>query len=154
MIQPHQGVQVTVNQQDAIPEDVGPLAAKVLEYERVFKRLAATAKRPGFTQADWGPLAELVAVDEFQRVGMWRDVMDWPEYLEMLTEFTKANDFESSGHRIAEASGRVYFDRQERHIKGDTVHVVNVLSVYEFNGQGKICHLDVYIQGQPASEGR
>jgi limonene-1,2-epoxide hydrolase len=143
-----------VNLQDGISKDVGPLGAKVLEYERVFKRVAATAKRPGFSQADWGALSELVAVEEFERVGMWRDVMGWDEYVEMLTEFTKANDFESGGHRIAEAGGRVYFDREERHIKGDTVRVVNVLSVYEFNEQGKIRHLDVYIQGQPASEGR
>ena len=51
-----------VNQQDVIAGDVGPLAAKVLEYEKVFRRVAATAKKPGFSQADWSPLAELVAV--------------------------------------------------------------------------------------------
>ena len=148
------GVLVIVNQQEALAKDVGQLAAKVLEYERVFKRVAATGKRPGFSKADWAPLAELVAVDEFERVGMWREVMGWQEYVEMLTVFTKANDFESSGHRIAEAGGRVYFDREERHVKGDTAHTVNVLSIYEFNEQGRICHLDVYIQGRPASEGR
>jgi limonene-1,2-epoxide hydrolase len=143
-----------VNQQDVVAGDVGPLAAKVLEYERVFRRVAATAKKPGFSQADWSPLAELVAVDEFERVGMWRDVMGWAEYIDMLTEFAKANDFDASGHRIAEAGGRVYFEREERHIKGETVHAVNVLSVYEFNDKGEIRHLDVYIQGQPAREGR
>jgi limonene-1,2-epoxide hydrolase len=143
-----------VNPEDAIVGDVGPLGVKVLEYERVFRRVAATAKKPGFSQADWSPLAELVAVDEFERVGMWRDVMGWAEYIDMLTEFAKANDFDASGHRIAEAGGRVYFEREERHIKGDAVLAVNVLSVYEFNDQGKIRHLDVYIQGQPAPEGR
>jgi limonene-1,2-epoxide hydrolase len=140
--------------ENAIGKDVGPLVAKVLEYESIFKRVAATAKRPGFSQADWAPLAELIAVDEFERVGIWRDTMSWNEYADMLTEFTKANDFETSRQRLAEAGGRVYFDKEERHIKGDNVIVVNSMSVYEFNEDGKIRHLDVYIQGLPANEAR
>ena len=140
--------------EDVISKDVGGLTAKVQEYERVLKQVAATAQKPGFGRADWAPLAELVAVDEFERVGIWRNTMKWPEYVDMLTEFTKANAFESSGQRIAEAGGRVFFDREERHIEGDTVHVVNAMSVYEFDAGGKVRHLDVYIQGQPGPKAR
>jgi hypothetical protein len=135
---------------------IGPesLAAKVLEYERVFKRVAASASSPEFGRVSWAPLAELVAVDRFERVGIWRESMSWDEYTEMLTKFTKANAFESSRQRIAEAGRRVFFDREERHFDGDRVHVVNAMSVYEFDDDGKICHLDVYIQGEPGREAR
>ena len=98
--------------------------------------------------------ASLVAVDKFERIGIWRDAMNWHDYTAMLTEFAMANAFESGKKRIAEAGDRVYFDREERHIKGDDVNVVNAMSVYEFDDDGKIRHLDVYIQGQPAIEAR
>ena len=41
----------------------------MLEYGLVTKRLVDEAKKPGFSVESWAPLAELVATDEFERVG-------------------------------------------------------------------------------------
>ena len=46
-------------------DEHGPLARKVLEYQDVMKQLVPTVK----ASEDWAPLASLVAVDEFERIG-------------------------------------------------------------------------------------
>ena len=47
----------------------------VLEYALTTKRLVDTAKQPGFTAASWAPLAELVDVDGFERIGNFKEVI-------------------------------------------------------------------------------
>jgi hypothetical protein len=42
----------------------------------------------------------------------------------------------------------VYYEVEERHLKGDQLTVVNSMSVFEFDAAGRIRHLDVYLQGQ------
>jgi hypothetical protein len=126
--------------------DHGPLARKVLEFEKTIKRLVTAAKQPGFTSADWAPLAELVAVDEFERVGPWREVMSWQEYTDFLTRWASSTEFETTLRRISELPGLVFLELEERNAKADGVTVVNSLSVYEFDDAGKIRHLDIYLQ--------
>ena len=47
---------------------------------------------------DWAPLAELVAVDDFERVGTFLEVQNWSQYTEMLTRWASATDsFETIG---------------------------------------------------------
>jgi hypothetical protein len=46
------------------------LSRKVLEYSLIMKRLV-DQKHPDFSESSWAPLAELVAVEEFERVGQW-----------------------------------------------------------------------------------
>ena len=50
-------------------------AQRVLDFEATVKRLVKAAKDPGFTAADWAPLATLVATGEFERIGTWMEVM-------------------------------------------------------------------------------
>ena len=121
----------------------GPLTRKVLEFTQTMKKLVPTIKAP----ADWAPLAELVAVDEFERVGCFLEVHNWQQYTEMLTKWASATDsFETAVRRISELQPLVYFEVEERHYRGGNVHVVNSLTVFEFNEDGKICHLNVYLQ--------
>ena len=97
--------------------------------------------------ADWAPLAEFVAVDEFERVGTFCEVQNWQQYTEMLTQWASATDsFETTVRRISESRGLVYFEVEERHFRGGDVNVVNSMTVFEFNEDGKIRHLDVYLQ--------
>ena len=42
----------------------------------------------------------------------------------------------------------MFFEIEEHHIKDGGVTIVNSMNVYEFNDDGKIRHLDVYLQGQ------
>lgn len=120
-----------------------PLTRTILDYEGTIRRLVPTIKGP----ADWAPLAEFVAVDEFERVGTFLEVQTWQQYTDMLTQWASATDsFETTVRRVSELGGLVYFEIEERHFRGGHVHVVNSMTVFEFDESGKICHLDVYLQ--------
>jgi hypothetical protein len=122
--------------------EIGPLTTKVLEYDQTVKRLVSSSK----AASDWAPLAKFVAVDEFERVGTFLEVQSWQQYTEMLSRWASATDsFESTVRRISELGDLVFFEIEERHIRGD-VNVVNSMTVFEFNEDGKIRHLDVYLQ--------
>jgi hypothetical protein len=124
-------------------ENAGPLTRKVLDYEQAMKRLVPTIEAP----ADWAPLAEFVAVDTFERVGTFLEVQNWQQYTEMLTHWASATEtFETTVRRISELPGLVYFEIEERHFRGGDVHVVNSMTAFEFDEDGKIRHLDVYLQ--------
>ncbi|MBL7625813.1 hypothetical protein I7412_01180, partial [Frankia sp. CN6] len=115
------------------------LAAKVVAYDATVRRVVAAAKDPGFTLAGWDPLAEFVAVDEFERVGTWLEVSNWQEYTEFLTKWASSSVFDTTLLRISELPGLVYYEVEERHRRQDgTLDVVRSLSVFVFNEDGKI----------------
>lgn len=119
---------------------------KVLELALLMKRLVDEAKRPGFSQASWAPLAELVAVGEFERVGNFLEVMRWPDYVAFLTKWATSSEWECSFKRITEKDRVVFLELEERSRVGEQRSVVNSVSVYEFNHAGKLRHLDIYLQ--------
>jgi hypothetical protein len=121
----------------------GPLTRTILDYTGTIRRLEPTIKGP----ADWAPLAEFVAIDDFERVGTFLEVQTWQQYTGMLTQWASATDsFETTVRRVSELDGLVYFEIEERHFQGGRVHVVNSMTVFEFDEGGKIRHLDVYLQ--------
>ena len=121
----------------------GPLTRTILDYEATIRRLVPTIKGPD----DWASLTEFVAVDEFERVGTFLEVQTWQQYTDMLTQWASATDsFETTVRRVSELDGLVYFEIEERHFRGGQVHVVNSMTVFEFDEDGKIRHLDVYLQ--------
>jgi hypothetical protein len=121
----------------------GPLTRRVLDYTAAIQRLVPDIEAPG----DWDPLAEFVAEDEFERVGTFLEVQNWHQYTAMLTQWASATEsFETTVRRISELPGVVYFEIEERHFRGGKVHVVNSMTVFSFDEDGRICHLDVYLQ--------
>jgi hypothetical protein len=121
----------------------GPLTRTVLDYTEAMKRLVPTVR----AAKDWEPLAEFVATDKFERVGVFREVQDWKQYTEMLTRWASGIDsFETSLLRLSELSDLVYYEVEERHHVGGDVRVVNSLTVFQFDPGAKIRHLDVYLQ--------
>jgi hypothetical protein len=110
------------------------------------ERIVKKAKQPGFTVSDWAPLTELVAVEEFERVGCFLEVMNWQEYTEMLTKWATSTTFEKILRRVTEVPELVFLELQERNTTDGNLTVVNSLTIYEFNKAGKLCHLDVYLQ--------
>ncbi len=120
-----------------------PLTRTILDYEGTIRRLVPTIKSP----ADWAPLAEFVAVDEFERVGTFLEVQTWQQYTDMLTQWASATEsFETTVRRVSELDRLAYFEIEERHFRGGHAHVVNSMTVFEFDEGGKIRHLDVYLQ--------
>jgi hypothetical protein len=121
----------------------GPLTRTVLDYVRTMEELVPTAKTP----ADWAPLAEFVAVDEFERVGTFLEVQNWEQYVDLLSKWGSFTaSFETTVRRISELPSVVYYEVQERHVRGDDVSFVNSMTVFAFDDAGKIRHLDVYLQ--------
>lgn len=124
-------------------------ARTVLQYCAVTKQLVDEAKKPGFSVDSWGPLAELVAVGEFERVGAFKEVMKWPDYVEFLTGWATSSGWECSFKRITEADGCVFLELEERSEVGEYSSVVNSISVYEFTDDGRIRRIDLYLQMAP-----
>jgi hypothetical protein len=122
------------------------LARKVLDYVLIMKRIIGSARDPGFSEASWAPLAELVAVDTFQRVGSFKEVVTWPEYVGMLTRWAPTAQWDGSFKRITEADGVVLLELEERLAHGS----INSVTVYEFDEAGKVRHLDIYLQMAPS----
>lgn len=130
---------------DVIDDHVGRTRT-VLEYGRVTKGLVDEAKKPGFSVESWAPLAELVATEEFERVGAFKEVMDWPAYIDFLTNWATSSEWECSLRRVTETPDAVFLELEERSRIGEFANVVNSLSVYEFTDAGKIRHIDLYLQ--------
>lgn len=118
----------------------------VLEYSQITKQLVDSAKQPGFTVESWAPLADLIAVDEFVRIGPFKEVMNWAEYTEFLTNWAKSSDWDCSFQRITETPDLVFLELEERSRVGDFTSVVNTVSVYEFDSQNKVRRIAVYLQ--------
>ena len=123
--------------------ELGPLTQKVMQYQEVIKQLVPTAR----TVQDWAPLAEFASVDQFRRVGTFLEVHNWQQYTEMLSRWAGSIDtFETTVKRISELPGLVYFEIEERHVRNQQAHIVNSMTVFEFDAHAKIRHLTVYLQ--------
>ena len=129
--------------------DYSGLSRRVLEYSLIMKQMVDAAKKPGFSEQSWAPLAALVAVDEFERVGNFLEVMSWPEYVVFLTRWAKGSEWECSFKRVSQSDSVVFLELEERSRVGEHVSVVNSSTIYEFNAAGKLRHLDIYLQMKP-----
>lgn len=125
---------------------IGPLARRVFAYEEVIRHLVSMPEVPD----DWSPLAEFVATDDFQRVGTFAEIQNWQQYTEMLTSWARGTaKFESTILRISEQDNLVFFEIEERHFRNNETSAVNSMTVFEFDGQGRIRRLCVYLQQPP-----
>ena len=122
------------------------LSDTVLDYSRLMKRLVDEAKQPGFTAESWAPLAELIDTANFVRVGNFKEVMNWDEYVAFLTDWATSSEWESEFKRVTEVGDVVFLELEERSRIGDFSNSVNSVSVYEFDDAGKITRIDVYLQ--------
>lgn len=118
----------------------------VLEYSQFMKRMVNAAKQSGFTAEAWQGLERLVDTEKFQRIGNFKEVMDWHQYTEFLTAWAASSEWDCSFKRITEHGNVVFLELEERSKTGPHESVVNSLSVYEFDDSGKIHHIDVYLQ--------
>ena len=122
------------------------LARTVLDYSALMKRMVDEAKEPGFTVDSWGPLAELIDTEDFVRVGNFKEVMNWQDYIGFLTGWASSSEWDCSFKRVTQAGNVVFLELEERSQIGQFSNSVNSVSVYEFNDAGKITRIDVYLQ--------
>ncbi len=129
---------------DAIGATAG-LSRTVLAYCAAMRDLVARSKEPGFSAERLDELAAFVDVDDFERVGPFKDVMTWPDYAAFLASWMPTADWDCSMRRITETGNLVFLELEER-LGGDTRSAVNSASIYEFDDAGRLLHLDVYLQ--------
>ena len=121
-------------------------ARTVLRYAIITKEIVDSAKATGFSVESWNPLGELIATDEFVRVGNFKEVMGWDDYAAFLTNWAPNAEWDCTFKRLTENGDVVFLELEERSSVGDFHSVVNSLSVYEFNPDGKVHRIDVYLQ--------
>jgi hypothetical protein len=126
------------------------LVSLVMDYVSITQRLFHEAKKPGFSEADWAPLAAMVNVTEFKWVSPGYEELSWPEYLAYLTEWAKTVSWESTLHRVHQSQNSVYLEQEERCAFSDTVDIVGLIAVYDFNEAKKIQRLAIYLQHKPS----
>jgi hypothetical protein len=125
------------------------LSRKVLQYSEQFLQLINNMKQPGFSEADWAPLEELVDVENFERAGLFEaersELSNWQQYKQLLTQYGGKTSWEGTLRRITEVPGLVFLELEERNIRDGVTTVHNTVTIYKFNGAGKLCNLDVYV---------
>lgn len=125
------------------------LSSKVIQYSEAFSALVEKAKQGQLTDADWGPIEQLVDVDGFERLGVFLDpqaeVLDWRTYRDYVSRYSANTTWEGTLRNITETPGRVILELEERNGRGGVVDVSNTVTIYEFNDAGKLRHLDVYV---------
>jgi len=119
---------------------------KVLQYSLLMGDMVSQVKLPGFSASRWDVFSDLVTTSKFTRVGNFKETMNWQSYTEFLTRWAMSSEWSCSFKRISEYNGVVFLELEERSRTGDSTSVVNSLTVYEFDNDDRIIHLDVYLQ--------
>jgi hypothetical protein len=129
--------------------DYTGLSRKVLQYSENFLRIVNRIKHPGFSQADWAPLEELVDVRNFQRVGVFltntEEVSNWAQYKQLIAQYGGATAWEGTLRRITEVPGLVFMELEERNTRDGVTDVSNTVTIYEFNQADELRKLHVYV---------
>lgn len=131
---------------DAIIGGYSGLSRRVLDYTRTMKELVVASKQPGFDPAAWDAIAACIDTDVFERVGNFKEVMNWPTYRAFLEGWARGSDWDCSFKRVTEQGNLVLLELEERSSIGGVSNTVNSVSVYEFDAAGQIRHLDIYLQ--------
>jgi hypothetical protein len=96
------------------------LSRKVLQYSESFLRIVDKIKRPGFAEADWAQLEELVDVKSFRRQGVFltdrAEISNWQQYKQLIAQYGGMTSWEGTLRRITEVPGLVFLELEERNI--------------------------------------
>jgi hypothetical protein len=123
----------------------GKLARIVARFTELVDELVG-AKAKGLTLDDLKPLQALIAVDQFKRVGIRREVMNWPEYARYMIAWAGSTGFESRVLRVTETGRLVFLELAERLTRPGQVIEKNTMMVYEFDETDRIREMLVYHQ--------
>jgi hypothetical protein len=125
------------------------LSRKVLQYCDRFRTLVGRIKQPGFSEADWAPVEELVDVDRFRRQGVFlsprAEISNWQQYKKLIGEYGGMTAWEGTLRRITEVPGLVFLELEERNSRAGVTDVSNTVTIYEFDEAQKLIRLDVYV---------
>src|ERR1700722_19180077 len=97
------------------------LSRAVLQYSEQFLQIVNKMKQPGFSEADWAPLEDLVDVANFRRVGVFLtervEVSNWQEYKQFITQYGGKTSWEGTLRGITGVPGLVFLELEERNMR-------------------------------------
>jgi hypothetical protein len=123
----------------------GPYSRLALKYSFVMRDLVVKCKEPGFTAADWAPLAELVETQEFERIGNFREQVTWDQYNDLLTMWGKSTKWDFVVRRVTEGDRYAIVELEEYATYPARRDTYSSVSTYEFNTANKLRHLEIYL---------
>lgn len=128
------------------------LSRKAIDYGLFQKRIMDRARGKGedYSPDEWFGLRDLVT-DDFRRVGNFKEVMDCDQMIGFLQAWSPTSDWEGSFKRITENDNVVVLELEERVNHSGEWSAVNSVSVFEFDAEGKVRYLDVYLQATPGA---
>jgi hypothetical protein len=133
--------------EDAARAGAGRLARKAIAYSDCVARTVAAAKQAGGGADIWAELEAMIDVPNFVRYGAFREVTGWAEYRELLTGWATTTSFWYNFRRLSETGDMAFWEVEEHNTpEGGEESVVNSMSAFQFNAEGKICRLDIYLQ--------
>lgn len=128
------------------------LSRKAIDYGLFQKRIMdrARGKGEGYSPDEWLGLKDFVT-DDFERVGNFKETMTLDQMVGFLQAWSPTSDWEGSFKRVTESDNVVVLELEERVNHSGEWSAVNSVSIYEFNDEGKLRHLDVYLQATPGA---
>lgn len=126
-----------------------------LDYSDALLELVNAAKQPGFDPIPyWSKIESHFDLPNFLRYGAFREITGWAEYKGLLAQWAATTDFWYNFRRVTEAGDRTIWEIEEHNtpIGGDE-NVCHSLTVAQFNPDGKIARLDVYLQSEAMAAG-
>ncbi len=117
----------------------------VRRWADIYEQVCKDAQTRRITAADFAPLAELVA-DDFTRIGIYKDVADWPACLEKYLQFSGTSLWSGRLRYINTVDNYVFQELEETITRPQGENVIYTMSVYEFDERDKVRALRVYMQ--------
>ena len=134
--------------EEAIARESDPLSSLVLDYTLNIRNLVQAFKIG--KDAGEERLRQLRAddTDVFERVGTFQERVDRDQYCDLLRGWAIDYNWDCRVRRISQQPGYVFLEPTEfgEHAATSTMDEVCSLSIYEFDENDKIAHLDVYLQ--------
>lgn len=118
----------------------------VRRWADIYAAVCERSQQRKITAADFDPIAELVAVDKFVRVGIYMDEADWPLCLQKYLQFAGTSLWTGKLRWINTVGNFVFQELEETITRPQGVNVIYTMSVYEFDENDKVIALRVYKQ--------
>jgi len=118
----------------------------VRHWADIYEGICRRSKHAKITAADFDPIAELVAIRDFHRIGVFKDEADWPLCLEKYVQFAGTSLWSGRLRYIHTVGNIVFQELEETITRPQGENVIYTMSVFEFNDADKVRALRVYMQ--------
>jgi hypothetical protein len=149
---PKKGINMNNTLEKALKLAKGPYSELALRYSFLMRDLVEKCKQPGFTPADWAPLARMVATQEFERIGNFREKVRWDQYDDLLTGWGKSTVWDFDVWRCTEGDHYAVIEMEEHATYPDRKDIYTSVSIHEYNADNKLRKLSIYLsKAEPLS---